>query len=1159
MFESVFPECELPLEIARVLQEQDKAGKARPDLPVYAWKASQVAANTLLQWHVPLSAAVAAVLTPLLKHDVTSYQALAVTYGEDSVRLAKQLIALPFRSVFLELEAEPSLAQHFMKLRRLFRWAYLDLDFVLLAMAFQDALLTRQDLPESFDRHLASETDHVFIPLAEMLGLWALRRKWLDRCVDILSSEERSKEDYKRVCDGLKNTKEERRKAFTELQKALAGGQGIREVRQREAHMGNILRRAREGEPVDELTGRLTVEIFCDSVMDCYRALGLVHRLGKPVAPRFSERFDDYIASPQPNGYQALHTAISFEYERERTREAKRILVEFRILTDEMHRLNEWGVVTALYGERERYREAQAWWNRGDQLSRQLQDRYSLEYTIKEFITKYELDSRPHPAKPDICARESCPILAGDKIPPHPIYVFTPRGEIYLLPDGATALDFVYHLHTEIGHHARRIWVNDRSVPLNYPLRNGDIVRVEFDRCSPGPDLSWMGLATTGLASYKIRKGLAARAGYVHKGRLQIEQTLISILRFLERGKHYSLQVTTNKLDTFLLQTAKARGLADTQALYTQVATEVADGRTSPTCQKLVHQFVSQELAIAIVDRQGCSIFSTYPPHRISLCAACLPVPGEPIVGRERRSGTATIGLTVHRADNKDCRGVPSAEKSVLLGWAGETPSPQGLFAELEIAATDRRHLLGDILDHVYELYETGLYLYEVNARVYNGDSASIVMVTKAENWDQLANLRTRIELIPTIHGVSMSPLSHPRQLTLAAASAPSTGRIQNPYTLMEVYDRPMFYDRDASIEEILGWLEAPSPTQWLILHGQRRVGKTSLAKYLENYLKRNRRVKPVFVTLQDLVLATPREIADLVVRKVYEALQEPIPSPEPDESPAIFMDRALKCAVDKLKDYKLLIMIDEFNVLMRQEEKGKLDPVIFSNLRSVLSQRRDVYFMLIVQDTHFHDPTRWGSAGNLFGQARTLLLPPMDPEWIRKLITEPLSRCGCSYEEAIVDDILALAAGVPYYVHVLCGELIEHLNRQNRKHITRNDLSQVLKLVLSRGDRYFRHFTEGLHGLRKVVLTMIAVRQQQGWVPLPDVKAELEDRGLRVYPSALLNTTRDLVRLGMLELIEEEEPQKVRIPIGLFHEWVKAHLDPDSVVEEMPTLRGHL
>lgn len=1150
MFESVLPASEFPLEIARVLQKQDKAKEARPDLPLYVWKASRVAANTLLQWRVPLSAAVAAVLTPLLEHNVTSERDLAVVCGEGPVRLAKQLITLPSGSGRLEREAELSLVQYFMKLRRLFRWVYLDLDFVLLAMAYHDALLSCQDLLESFHRQLASETERVFVPLAEMLGIWALRRKWLNRCADILSGEEEGSKKIEEVRDGLKNTQKERERAFTELQKALAGKQGIREVRQREAHVGNILKRMEEGEPLDELTGRLTVEVFCDSIEDCYRALWLVHGLGKPVAPRFSQRFDDYIASPQPNGYQALHTAISFEYKKKSAKEAKQILVEFRILTDEMHRLNEGGVITALYGERGRYREARAWWNIGDQLSKQLQDRYKLGYTIYEFITKYELDSRPHPAKPDVCARELCPVLTDDSIPTHPIYAFTPRGEIYLLPDGATALDFAYHLHTEIGHHARKIWVNDRSVPLNYPIRNGDIVRVEFDWCSPGPDLSWMSLATTRSASYKIRQGLTTQAVRVHEGRLQIEQILIKFLRLLERSEHYSLQVTTNRLDTFLLQTARARGLPDTQALYS----EVADGRIYP--HKLVHQFISQELAVAIVDRQGRSIFSTYSPHQISLCERCWPLPGKPIVGRERRSGAATIRLTVHCTDNKDCRGVPSAEKSVPLGWAGETPSPQGLFAEVEIAATDRSRLLGDILDHVYELYETGLYLYEVNARVYNGDSAHIVMVTRADNRDQLANLRTRVERIPDVHSVSMLPLSHPRRLALAVSSPSSTQRIENPYTLLEVSDRLMFYDRDAEREEILRWLESP-PTQWLILHGQRRVGKTSLAKHVEDYVM-NRRVMPVFVDFQELVLGTPQEIADLIVRKVYdEAIQKPMPSPGSEEPAASFMNRALASAASKLRDYKLLLMIDEFNVLMREEEKGKLNSVIFSNLRSVLSQRRDVYFMLIVQDTHFQDPTRWGSAANLFGQARTLSLLPLAPEWARKLITDPLSRCGCFYEEAIVDDILALAAGVPYYVHVLCGELIEHLNRQNRKHITRNDLSQVLELVLSRGDRYFRHFTESLHGLRKVILSMIAARQHEGWVSLSDVKTELEGRGLGVYPSALLNTVENLKRLGMLEF--EEDSQKVCIPIGLFHEWVKKHLDPDSEVQEMQMLRGHL
>ena len=1154
MCETVLAERRFPTEIVQAFEEQERVSQSHPDIPLYLWEASQEAARTLLRWEAPRPLAVAALVTPLVQHEVPSSQAPSVLSEKSPVQMARALVALPLHGRDLEIEPEPSGAQHCLKLRRLFRWAHIDMDLVILATAFHDAMLAHRGLPDDLEHYLACETENVFVPLSEMLGLWALRRTWLDRSAVILGRYESSKERrLRRIGDGLRKSRRERAKAFAQLREelqVLIENCGIEpQIHLREPQAGSVLWRVEEGEPLEEMTDRLTVAILCDFVEDCYLALGLVHRLGRPIAPRFSERFDDYIASPQPNGYQCLHTAIAYAYRGSRSQKRMRMLTQFRILTQPMDKTNEWGAIKALYGDGADHSVTEAWWNRKERLSSLLRDQYRLQYRIDEFMSKYQLDSRPHPASLDRCAQESCPILGSDEPPPHPVYAFTPRGEVILLSDGATALDFAYHLHSEIGHGASKIWVNGQSVPHYYPLRNGDIVRVEFDSTSAGLDFDWLDLAATKSANRFIRQGLVAQAQRIHEGRSQILQALMKVLRFYEREKDYRLRFTTKRLDTFLLGFAEARGLSDVGELYSEVASE----RISP--HKLVHRLISEELMDAIADRQERPISTTYPRHRISICGTCRPVPGEPIVARERRSGVETLRLTVHQADSATCRGVPTADEGIPLQWM-QAPSSHTFYVQMQIMATDRPRILGDVLNEIY--FDKGLYAVEVNARAHAAKEADIAVVVTAENWNQLVGLRTRVESIPYVHNVHMSPLSHPRQLALSIrGSGPTHDRIPNPYTEHEVYGRSMFYDRDVEIDTILQWLETQEAKGWLVIHGQRRVGKTSLARHLAEVRLHDRRVVPVFVDLQALDRFTSERVVELILRSVCSTLQLPVPSPGPGEPPAIFLTRFLRDAAKKLGDRRLLIIVDEFSVLMSAESRGEATHVVFDNLRSVLSELRDVSFLLIVQDNHFLEDTRWGSAGNIFGEASTVSLQPFDEEWAKKLITVPLaSQCQCTIEESVVEEILALASGVPYYVHILCKELIEHLNRQNRRRVTRNDLYEVLPVILSRGDRYFHHFAEHLqpHGRGTAVLAATAFYQKSGCDPaLADIHADLTERGLvGTTLGAVQGEAEKLARHGMLEALDDGGLQRVRIPIGLFRRWVMQKLDLDAVVAEV-------
>lgn len=1143
---------EFPDELAHTLEMQVDLRENNPDVPEYAWEASRKAARTLQHWQLPTPVMEAALIVPPLM--INSEQGLSTRalQAERSLKLTKHAASLPLTIAQSDSEPELSSAQSFLKLRRLFRWAYLDLDVVLLAMAIHDALLTHPDLPEPQGQRLKHETQHVFVPVAEMLGMWKIRRKWLDRSAEI-ASRRQEHDVYDEILRELENSEEERSRAYSRLQKELcsrADEHGIDiDPRLRPSRVGSIQRRHAEGESLDEITTRLTVEIRCASEGDCYHALGLVHRLGKPVAPRLSERFDDYIASPQPNGYRALHTAINYEYGNKDEEDKREVLVEFRILTQEMHNLNQWGIVEALHRSRNRYRRASAWWNPTDQLPEQFKNRYRLDYTIEEFVATYELDSRPHPASLDTCLAESCPILPSDSPPPHPVYVFTPRGEIHLLSDGATALDFAYQLHSEIGHHVRKIWVNGRSVPLNHPLHNGDIIRIDFDPHAKGPDYSWLGDVVTGSAGYKIRRRLAQQAERIHPGRYELESILHNVMRYYEREKGHLLRFTTKRLVNFLIRMAKAWGFPDIDALYSSIQ----EGDTSP--DKIVHRFISEDLAVAIVDRQGNPIFSTYPPYRISLCGMCHPIPDDPIIGRERRSGAATVGLAVHRADNDKCPGMPAPEETILLHWAEPGPFKEQ-FLEFEIAGIDRHYLLGDVLDIVYD--QAGLELHEVTARAEDDGRASISMVISGK-LDPLTEVRARTEEIPYVHTVYTHSLALSRKLALTAQSAVYGDRTPNPYTLQEVYGRSMFYNRENPLRRILEWLEAPPPAHLLVVHGPRRIGKTSLAKHLINVHLDSRRVRSAFVDFQELAYFTSEEVARLIVQQVYNSIGEPAPAIRPHESPANYLSRALEQAISKPKGYRLLIVVDEFNILMQQESQDKLDPTTFSHLRSVFSRCRDVHFLLIVQDTFFQEPSQWGRAGNVLQQAHPLELLPLDANYARKLVTDPMTQHACTIDDAVVDEVLDLAAGVPYYIHILCSELIEHINQHKRKKIQWQDLQTVLPSVLSHGDRYFHHFIEDLHGLTRLVLAIAAAYQDKKSVTLSEVHTELNRLGFPRKPSAVHRAAKQLEHHGMLELSagNREKSRRLHIPIGLFHRWLQRNLDPATVVEEIAIATG--
>ena len=362
-----------------------------PPLPAGIWDVAQRTAATLLRWRVDSAAALAALLAPVLEYDLASAQTLAETHGPKAIALAQHLIDWHRqRTTAASGQPDASPARDSALLRYLYCQAYLELPtfaVIPLVMAEHNVRLWSD---KSAAASLAAETRAVFIPLAETLGMWRLRRWWVERSIDLQRAnllpaapdaqamqdaqdtqarQQRDAKDYEEILDRLVDQKQKKQAHFsllreeilTRLQDALQEDRGatihsdvpagVRRttllpiVRRIKTYAGITWQRYRAGQSKDELINRLRIRILCASRLECYRVLGIVHGLGQPAALRSLGGLEDRIAAPKANGYQALQTTIVYQPSEKSHEE---VLVEFRILTPAMHRLNERGALAAL-------------------------------------------------------------------------------------------------------------------------------------------------------------------------------------------------------------------------------------------------------------------------------------------------------------------------------------------------------------------------------------------------------------------------------------------------------------------------------------------------------------------------------------------------------------------------------------------------------------------------------------------------------------------------------------------------------------------------------------------------------------------------------------------------------------------------------------------
>ncbi|MCI8595763.1 MAG: bifunctional (p)ppGpp synthetase/guanosine-3',5'-bis(diphosphate) 3'-pyrophosphohydrolase [Clostridia bacterium] len=594
--------------------------------------------------------------------------------------------------------------------RRMFFAMAKDMRVILIKLADRlHNMRTIAGISEERQTAMAKETLEIYAPLASRLGLSYFKCELEDLCLKVLhpavydslvnenfaQSAER-KELVNHICDRLT-------KLLEELN--IHG-----EVSGRPKHFYSIYKKMMNNNRTFEQIYDLTaVRVIVENVRDCYEVLGMIHTIWKPIPGRFK----DYIAVPKPNNYQSLHTTVMTSYG---------MPFEIQIRTYEMHKIAEYGIAAHW-----KYKEHRAAANDFDEklewLRGVMDEASDIATGAQEFYESLKID-----------------LYSGQ------VFIFTPKGDVVVLPEGSTPVDFAYNVHSAVGNKCIGAKINNKIVPLETKLTTGDYVEIITSNNAKGPSRDWLRFAKTTQAKNKIRAFFKKeqKDDNIKRGKEMLEEEA------KRRGYTLSQLLVPKWLD-IIMQRYSISSMDDMYAAIgyggftvNQILLKLIDfyrkeaesAKQPEKSQSSVNENASQGIIV-----KGHSDLLV----RIARC--CTPVPGDDIIGYiSRRRGVA-----VHR---KSCPNMRNAEPYRLIEahWAGSLHAP--FVVAMQVEAKNSSGLLAQITTLISELK---LSIHSLNARVDKNQTAIINFGVKVTKIEQIDTLIKKIENIPEVEKVFRS------------------------------------------------------------------------------------------------------------------------------------------------------------------------------------------------------------------------------------------------------------------------------------------------------------------------------------------------------------------------------------------------------------------
>ncbi len=630
---------------------------------------------------------VAAILHDVIEDTPTAKQQLAEEFGEEVAELVDGVSKLT--QVQFESKAEAQ-AENF---RKMMLAMVRDIRVILIKLADRlHNMRTLGALRPDKRRRIARETLEIYAPIANRLGMNSMRVELQDHGFAALYPRR-----YRVLSREMRKARGNRREIVRKIETTIAerirqeGLEG--EVMGREKHLYSIYQKmVQKRLSFREVFDVYAFRIIVDSVDTCYRMLGIVHSLYKPVPGRFK----DYIAIPKANGYQSLHTVLFSPYG---------VPIEIQIRTVDMHKVAEAGI-------------ASHW------LYKSGSDGSPAQHHAREWLRELlELQQN---------AGNSMEFLEHVKVDlfPDEVYVFSPKGEILVLPRGATAVDYAYAVHTDVGNSCVAAKIDNRLMPLNTRLLNGQTVEIIT---APGalPNPAWLDYVVTGKARSTIRaylKGLRHDEA-IALGRRLLDKSLlpysISCDQLSERRLERLLEeLGLSTLDELLAEIGLGRRMAPIVAR--SLAGRLAGSEESHS--------IPGALPLAIRGTEGMVV--TY-------AKCCYPIPGDPILGFI----SAGRGLVVHTANCNNINEFKNnPEKWIDIQWGDGI---EGCFpVELRLDVVNQRGVLATIAAAISE-QEANIENVDMEER--DGRHSALLFTVSVRDRRHLATIMRRLRRIDNV------------------------------------------------------------------------------------------------------------------------------------------------------------------------------------------------------------------------------------------------------------------------------------------------------------------------------------------------------------------------------------------------------------------------
>lgn len=502
-------------------------------------------------------------------------------------------------------------------------------------------------IPVDRQKLKAKETLEILAPIAHRLGMHKIKSELED-----LSLKYSKPDVYYDVVEKLNNTKIEREECVSKMMdevSTLLKNNGIKhEIKGRAKSIYSIYKKLDKGRSFSDIYDLLAIRILVDKEQECYLALGLIHSKYKPV----SKRFKDYIAMPKTNLYQTLHTTV-FGLDGN--------LFEIQIRTYDMDEIAENGIAShwAYKEHKNAFLEMQNVTEQKLQFYKSIIELNEEKMTNEDFVNRVK-----------------------DEVLNNNIYVYTPKGDVFELPNGSTPIDFAYRIHTQVGDKMTGAIVNNNMVNLSYELQNGDIVKILTNNNSKGPSREWLNIAKTTQAKSKIKAffNKTTKEDYIESGKNLLEKELrrkkISSVEFLKPDNIKEI-LKNLKLDTI-------------EDLYLNIGNNKFSVKSVVKNKDEESNEQKKEIKVKVLDTDNDIIVGNTKNIQTHIANCCLPIPGDDIIGFITKGS----GISIHR---KNCLNINDMDDRVIsANW--NTKIKNKYYSDIVIYTNTKDNKIVDIV-----------------------------------------------------------------------------------------------------------------------------------------------------------------------------------------------------------------------------------------------------------------------------------------------------------------------------------------------------------------------------------------------------------------------------------------------------------------------------